>query len=71
MLMKDFRKLISPTEILELRSKRTEEPIKECKASELSEDDMNLTIDSILSSTYFNDEYKASLGMFILFVYEV
>ena len=71
MLMKEFRKLIAPSAILEIRSGRTDEKIKVCKAIELSEDDMQLDIDSVMPSTYFNDKYKAYLGMFILSVYEV
>lgn len=71
MLVKDFRKLIAPSAILEIRSGRTDERIKVCKAIELSEDDMKLDVDSVMPSTYYNDEYKAYLGMFILSVYEV
>lgn len=71
MLMKDFRELISPTARLDIRSGRTNETIKVCYASELSEDDMQLDIDSVYASTYFNDEYKIYLGIFVLSVYEV
>lgn len=71
MLMKDFRKVIAPSAILELRSGRTDEHIKTCKAIELTEEDMQLDVDSVLPSTYFNDNYKAYLGMFVLSVYEV
>ncbi len=71
MLMKEFRKVIAPSAVLELRSGRTDEPIKTCKAIELTEEDMHLDVDSVLPSTYFNDEYKAYLGMFVLSVYEV
>lgn len=70
MLVKDFRKVIAPSALLEIRSYHTDEKIKACKALELSEDDMNLRIDSIHASTYFNEEFKAYLGMFIIVVDE-
>ena len=71
MLMKEFRKVIAPNTILDIRSGRTDERIKTCKAIELSEEDMQLDVDFIHPSTYFNNEHKAYLGMFILSVYEV
>lgn len=71
MLMKDFRKLISPNSILEIRSGRTDEHIKTCKAIELTEEDMLLNVDFVHASTYFNNDHKAYLGMFIISVYEV
>jgi hypothetical protein len=70
MLMKEFRKLISPTARLDIRSGRTNETIKVCYASELSEYDMHLNIDSVYASTYFDDEYGIYLGVFVLSVYE-
>lgn len=71
MLMKDFRKLIAPNAILELRSGRTDEVVKTCKAIELTEEDMHLDVDSVHASTYFNDEHKVFLGMFIVSVYQL
>lgn len=71
MLMKEFRKLIAPSAILEIRSGRTDEFVKTCKAIELTEEDMHLDVDSVHASTYFNDEHKAFLGMFIVSVYQL
>jgi hypothetical protein len=71
MLMKDFRKLISPNAILDIRSRQTDEHIKTCRAIELTEEDMQLNIEFVHASTYFNNDHKAYLGMFILSVYEV
>lgn len=70
MLMKDFRKLIAPNATLELTSYYTEDPIKTCKAVDLTEDDMKLIIHNIFACSYFNSEKKAYLGMFVLLVGE-
>lgn len=70
MLMKEFRKLIAPSAFLKIRSYYTSEIIKVCKAIELTEEDMQLNIDSIQASVYMDDDHKTYLGMFILQVNE-
>lgn len=70
MLIKEFRKLIAPSAFLEIRSYYTSEIIKVCKAIELTEEDMQLNIDSIHASVYIDDDHKTYLGMFILQVNE-
>jgi len=68
MLMKEFRKLISPIEILDIRSGATDEQIKICKTNELTEEDMNLNIDYVYASVYRNDDHYS--GKLVLSVYE-
>ena len=70
MLMKDFRRSISPNAILEIKSYHTRESIKECRAVDLYEDDLNLVIASIHASVYFDDKQKVYLGKFVLYVTE-
>jgi hypothetical protein len=76
MLMKEFREQISPNAILELISYHTQETIKECKAIELTEYDMNLVIQGIhatinvKAATNINAKQKAPLGMFVIWVTE-
>ena len=70
MLMKEFRKVIAPNAVVKIESYHTGETIKDCKAIDLSEDDMKLVIQSIHASVYFNASQKAYLGMFILTVTE-
>lgn len=67
MLMKDFKKLISPIEVLDIRSRATDESIKICKANELTEEDMHLNIDYVFASVYRNDDHYS--GLLILSVY--
>ena len=70
MLMKEFRELISPNSTVELTSYYTEDPIKTCKACDLTENDMKLIIHNIFACSYFNVEKKAYLGMFVILVGE-
>jgi hypothetical protein len=68
MLMKEFRKLISPIEILDIRSGATDEQIKMCKANELTEEDMHLNVDVVYASVYRNDDHYS--GKLVLSVYQ-
>ena len=70
MLIKDFIELISPTAFLELKSYYTDDCIKACYASDLTEEDMNLHIDSLHASVYLDSDHKTYLGMFIVRVFE-
>lgn len=70
MLMKDFRRAIAPNAVLEIKSYHTREKIKESKAIDLSEDDMDLVILSIHASVYYNAQQKAYLGKFVVYVTE-
>ena len=68
MLMKEFRKLISPIEILDIRSGTTDEQIKMCKANELTEEDMHLDVDIAYASVYRNGDHYS--GKLVLSVYQ-
>lgn len=70
MLMKEFRYVISANASIELKSYHTDETIKECKAVDLTENDLNLRIDSIFACGYFNAREKACSGKFIILVDE-
>lgn len=70
MLMKDFRRVIAANACIELKSYHTDELIKECKAVDLTENDLNLRIDSIFSCGYFNARENVHSGKFIILVDE-
>lgn len=66
----DLKEIIALSTVVELKSYRTDDPLKLCRYDELPVEDMELTIDGLYPLPYFGEKYKDHSGMLLIQVSE-